>query len=40
MPIQYKVVKKAQAGVKGGGEYKYHDSLLNRLRKAANAEQP
>jgi hypothetical protein len=28
MPINYKVVKKAQAGVKGGGEYRYHTTNL------------
>ncbi len=30
MPIQYKVVKKAQAGVKGGGEFKYHAAATGR----------
>jgi len=30
MSIQYKVVKKAQAGVKGGGEFKYHAAATGR----------
>ena len=30
MPINYKVVKKAEAGVKGGGEYKYHAAATGR----------
>ncbi len=30
MPIRYKVVKKAQAGIKGGGDFKYHAAATGR----------
>ena len=30
MSVQYKVVKQASPGVKGGGKYKYHPRITNR----------
>jgi len=32
MPVNYKVVKMAQPGVKGGGQYKYYARIAKRSR--------